>query len=266
MPFPDFFGALEAFAVSERFRAEAYEKAGPENRALAKDHIAFLHSFWGEGHMVGKRLQGKLSGGKAYELSSQGADWLVLFLAPGFASAPELIAVLMPALLAGVSRIAVCLQVERTEDEISPVALAALDLLGLDEVYFLAPERMREFFSEALRSNRQKQGRVIGLGFSLDDFTATGDSFLIFPSRLRLGIRPGAYAEKILQAHPKAELVAVSGLEDLNGPFDAFFCQEDDGRAGEYPVFLILRPGQEHLWLWESLDPAFFVNSRLILS
>ncbi len=275
---------FEACLLTDELRAKAYESLGDARRALIKDQIAFLYEYWGGAQPLRSVLRKDLPGGARVEWASQGVEDVLLLVGASFASAPELVAALLPARLAGARQVLVCLVSGPTDPDYA--VLSALDLLGQDEVYLLTRAQAADVFTEARRQMLfGGLGRVLVLGFNNAEplpfnYNRRGT---FFASQPLAGLCVAEVdRRRFEQAHPHACIhdlpcdplqLSTANIQEnirMNMPeglpfLDVIVCPR--GQSAHYTglASLVLEAGQEHLWVWPELGPEFFLSSCLAI-
>ena len=235
--------------VSDSELAQAYEDTTPEVRGLCKHTLAMHHAFFGEAPDWEELSLTRSSCGLRTRTCARPADWTLVVFDAEYASAPRLLAALMPALLARVPLV-LCAS---TPGPTRPELLCALELAGQEQIYVLdAPQRIELMHYLAAQPG---QGRLILLHRGmLSSLSAAGGEAGVpcweerRPPVLRIH-GPEPDAALIQLAHPDAE-----GAE--NAAPDALYCSGPETAQGQ--TALVFSPGMEGCWLHPSLTPDFF--------
>jgi hypothetical protein len=177
------------------------------------------------------------------------ADWALVIFDAEYASAPRLLAALMPALLARVPLVLCICAPGPARSEL----LCALELAGQERIYALDASQSLDLIRGLCA--RAGQGRLVLLHRgALSAHRAAADEAGVpgwedrRPPVLRIcGAEPDAALIKL--AHPDAVIAGDAAP-------DAVYCAEPDAAQVQAP--LIFPPGMEGCWLHSSLTPDFF--------
>jgi len=240
--------------VSDRELARAYENASPELLALCKHTLAMQHAFYGEAPDWEEQSQLRRAHGLRVRICGKPADWALVIFDAQYASAPRLLAAVMPALLARVPLVlCVC-----TPNPARPELLCALELAGQEHIYALdAPQSIA-----LLRClvTQPGQGRLVLLHQgALSTLRAVADEAGVpcweerrAPILRICGSEPDAALIRL--AHPDAASAEGSAP-------DVAYCAWPDTVHIQAP--LVFAPGMEGCWLHPSLTPHFFRTAAL---
>lgn len=246
----------------------AYGELAPELRAHLKSQIALLHHCLSERAAWGEERQPWL--GRCLLRRDEPLDWVLVGIAPGYASGPGLLAALMPAILAGCASegrgIVICRLSKEAPDQVSdeaagelPLALsAALELIGAEQIFALNPAEFAALQEEL--AGQSARGRALLLG---EAGLAPQMSRTVLPGRPRLLLDPdcGADSELLRWAQPGAEIV-TAGPGETPGKAPAFALLSDRPQAYGVKPDLWLAPGSEAFWLWPELTVSSFRARR----
>jgi hypothetical protein len=241
--------------VSDDELAQAYEESAPQLRASCKHTLAVQHAFFGEAPDWEEQRLSRSAQGFHSRACSRPADWTLVIFDAKYASAPRLLAALMPALLARVPLV-LCAS---APGPARPDLLCALELAGQEQIYALDAAQSLDLVQSL--AAQPGQGRLVLLHRgALSTLRAAADAADVpcWEERrapvLRLcGAEPDAALIRL--AHPDAMIT-----HDL-AP-DVLYCSGPDAGKGQAP--LILPPGMEGCWLHPSLTPDFFRVRSLI--
>jgi hypothetical protein len=235
--------------VSDDVLAQAYEESAPALLASCKHTLAVQHAFFGEAPDWEEQRLSRSAHGFHSCACSRPADWALVIFDAEYASAPRLLAALMPALLARVPLV-LCAS---TPGPARPELLCALELAGQEQIYALDAAQSLDLVQSL--AAQPGQGRLVLLHRgALSVLRAAADATNLpcweerRPPVLRL-CGPEPDATLIRLAHPDA-----SDAQSL-AP-DVLYCSGPDAVQSQVP--LILPPGMEGCWLHPSLTPDFF--------
>lgn len=148
---------LDAVRQPDEEQAAAYEACPSDFRASLKTAIAFAFHLWGESaSSFATRLENSHSG-FVHTLSCRPAAWTLALLSPNYISPARFIAAILPAILAGVSKILIT----SLGTAPSPALCAATELAGLEDIFILpsgtddVPRLLRELYAQ------NSDGRVL---------------------------------------------------------------------------------------------------------
>ncbi|MFP4167261.1 MAG: histidinol dehydrogenase [Desulfonatronovibrionaceae bacterium] len=256
-------GRSQLTPASDELMGRAYEAVGEYGRALIKQALAGLYYFYApSGRIQGKSTLNPESGQGLFRLRRP-VPSLDLLIGQGYVSYPRLLAAAVPAVCCGVREIRALVQ---DGEQTSPWILAALELCGVEEVYFLPADSELPAPGEASFSKvRVELGRVA-------DRQAAGIpncKVWTEPRNMRAGIwqEPGSAIDcrVLTDLHPDIEFFVYSpnGMEGAKVSSKSEFTRLDHDVV--YAPAKVLRdcvrawlglgPGMERTWLWpEILD------------
>ncbi|MDR0466491.1 MAG: hypothetical protein LBH94_03940 [Deltaproteobacteria bacterium] len=243
--------------VPESDLALAHNETAPELLALCKHTLAVQHVFFGEAPDWDERRQTRSAHGFCSRVCGRPADWTLVVFDAEYASAPRLLAALMPAFLARVPLV-LCAS---TPGPARPELLCALELAGQEDIYALNAAQSLELLHGL--TAQAGQGRLVFLHRgSLSDLRAAAGAADVpcWEERRAPVLRicgPEPDAALIRLAHPDA---ASAG----NAAPDALYRSGPDAAQEQVP--LILPPGMEGCWLHTTLTPDFFRVQSLTFS
>ncbi len=149
---------LDEHKISDAIFAEAYQKVSDEQRALIKTSIAFHFNTQTQIHEQTKFIKNKFSGFN-FEESKKVSPFLICLLEKNFTSPARLLAVLCPAVIAGIENIYIL--TERKSESI----LASLELCGLENIYYLTDFNDHTFLInqtiKSLIAAQKEKGRLV---------------------------------------------------------------------------------------------------------
>jgi hypothetical protein len=240
---------LAEYLVSDSAMARAYEGVTPAVHALCKHTLAVQHAFFDEAPDWEEQRLARASCGLRTRACNRPADWALVIFDAEYASAPRLLAALMPALLARVPLVlSACIP-----GPPRPELLCALELAGQEQIYALdAPQSLDLVRGLAAQPG---QGRLVLLHRgALSALRAVADETGVpcweerrAPVLRICGSEPDAALIRL--AHPDA------ASADKATP-DAVYCAEAEAAQAWAP--LVFTPGMEGCWLHPSLAPDFF--------
>ncbi|MDR2892652.1 MAG: histidinol dehydrogenase [Deltaproteobacteria bacterium] len=209
----------------------AYETLEPRLRAALKSQIALLHRYHGE--LEGWECQSRDWLGRELRAESTPKSWALFLLDKAYASPSGLLAALMPAILAGVEEVLVCLLADEDEKnfELSLPISAALELAGVEQVWSLNPAQLSRLFVH-LRGMKDCSENA---GQAVEPFRGQGDGAVVFLGDWTVNAGTDKFMLDVLR----------SGLACKCLP-------------GVFETALRLQPGNEAFWIWPDLTPEFF--------
>jgi hypothetical protein len=243
---------LDAHALDDSVMAEAYESLSDKERAVLKKGIARQHVVWGEYSLRESRTRSFRQGFGVVEDDAP-ATYGLLVCEASYPSPAAFIAVLMPALLAGVSAVLPCFISAggtTSRKDISAPLLGALELAGVERA-FAASESEICTLAEMLRADSGR-GRIVLLGGP-----GFGESLALHAHRagvlcLSLTQPPLYYSDRL------CAVLEHSFMQERTDPADAALCRDDDAA-----MFLHLDAAHEDVWFWPKLGPDWFRTRRM---
>jgi histidinol dehydrogenase len=214
---------LQAHALDDSLCAGAYEAVGAQARSTLKLCIARLHAFWGESP-VASTTSLSYAQGFSVARDTAPAPYVLVFCPVSHANPAHLLAVCLPAILAGVPLIVPCLIAENAQAGLPESAngiLAALELAGLEQAVAVNDTEALEGI--ALLYEALGAGRIAVLGEA-----GFGETFALAAHRLGIPLFNGTVAR-------------AAG--------DAALLSLDEAHTG--------------IWVWPDLGPEWFRSSRL---
>ncbi len=281
---PSFFSRyVEEFRVADSLFAEAYEGVGDRRRSVLKKWIARLYLFWGRERVRSRTDIQHWDQGDMTRATTQPLAWTLFVLSPDFSSPAQLLAALLPALLAGVPRVLV---VREENGALFPAELlVAMELAGQEGVLEMGGRDICGLVRTA-RSTRLP-GRVCRLGSSSLDASLQellpGNTLWMPGAVTRAGIWFDADRawdrETLAWTLPDTvfsaggdippdtsapEMIPYAGtLTDfMNEGFDALYLPSPDASAGILCP-RVFGPGQEGGWIWPDLAPSAFMHTTV---
>jgi hypothetical protein len=258
---------LRSRLVPERSWAEAFESAPPVLRALCKHNLAALHALFGEAPDREEHSFSRDGKGLRARLRTRPADWALIVFDAKYASAPRLLAAVMPALLARVPFIPVVC----TGGAARPELLCALELAGREQTYLLDARQGRELLRALVSRGGRGAGRLVLLhtgGLEALRAAALETHVPCWEERRPpvLHVADSEVDMELLRlAHPDAVFSAspLSGPRDT--PPDAVY---RSARATETSAAgpLTLAAGMEGVWVHPRLSPDFFREREISLA
>jgi hypothetical protein len=254
--------------VPDQSFADAYENTTADVRGGMKTAIARACAlFPGRGMRANSRRR-VWEHGFVSEEAQRPAAWALICLDEDFASAPRLLAAVMPALLSGTAAVAVI----RTSSSPCiaawpPSLLCALELAGQEIAACAEPKELRAWINSLSRAGR---GRCLFLGRQFGNAPAAAERNNIpvwrDSAKPVIGI-PDLDAELCSfarQAHPDA-LLADCGKPGGRGRMNAILCNLEQAPA--YSGLAPLAVSPEHAWCWHypGLSPSWFLDASLAL-
>ncbi len=272
--------------VDDAAFAAAYEATGDVDRARLKTCIARLHVVYGAAGGAGG---GEVRQGTTATRWRQGfasleqvapCAWTLVCVDAAWASAPRLLAALLPALFAGVGSVAV-VRVGGDGSWPAPV-LAALELAGQEVVADAAPAVLPALLESVANGGAsQGMGRLLLLGDHPDAVSAQacalgvpvwrdGPVPIIGVADISSEIVPSDRldAAALRAAQPDAVLVDVPAAPSVHGfqaSLAAVACSPDHASAWLAHADLVLGPGHEWCWMHPGLSPAWFARRAVAL-
>lgn len=157
-----FSSSVDAFRISDEVFADAYDALGDRRRSVLKKWISHLYLFWGRERALYRTQGQRWDQGIITREHFRPLDWTFFVLSPDFSSPAQLLAAVLPALLASVRRVAV---VREEGDTPFPEALlTSMELAGQELVLEMNSGAILEMTEEMFTENRR--GRVCFLGRS----------------------------------------------------------------------------------------------------
>jgi len=243
--------------VSDSELAQAYEDAAPKLRALCKHTLAVLHVFFGEAPDWEEQSLARSAHGFHVRVCSRPADWALVIVDADYASAPRLLAALMPALLARVPLVLCAC----TPGPARPELLCALELAGQEQIYALAGAQSLELLRDL--TAQPGQGRLVLLHRgALSGLRALADD-----AELPCWEERRAPVLRLCSAEADAALIRLAHPDAVRAEDaapDAAYRSGPDAVHVQAP--LVLPPGMEGCWLHPSLTPDFFRVRSLAFS
>ena len=287
--------------VDDAAFAAAYEATGDVDRAHLKTCIARLHVLYGAaggagaGDLRAARTAIRWRQGFTSLEHSTPCAWALVCVDAAWASAPRLLAAVLPALFAGVGNVAV-LRVGGDGPWPAPV-LAALELAGQEVVADLTADALPALL-EALAASGGAAGRdgaggrLVSLGEHPDGISARARSLgvsvwrdgpapvigivedadaIVLSDRLNVPALRAAHPDATFLDIPAASSGAIaSGFAPLSTlpsllPLTAVACAPDQASGWLDHVDLVLGPGHEWCWMHPGLSPAWFARRAVAL-
>lgn len=272
--------------VDDAAFAAAYEATGDVGRARLKTCIARLHVVYGAAGGAGG---GEVRQGSTATRWRQGfasleqvapCAWTLVCVDAAWASAPRLLAALLPALFAGVGSVAV-VRVGGEGPWPAPV-LAALELAGQEVVADAAPVVLPALLDSLAHGGAgQGMGRLLLLGEHPDAMFAharalgvpvwrDGPAPIIGVAGISPEIAPSDRldAAALRAAHPDAvfaEVPAAPSAHGFQASLAAVACGLDHASVWLGHADLVLGPGHEWCWMHPGLSPAWFARRAVAL-
>lgn len=256
---------LDRHCLDDALLAEAYESVGGPGRALLKKNIAWLHQIWGESPERNTTLR-RWRQGFLLETEDVPCPYALIVCDASCVSPAAFLAVLMPAVLAGVELIAPCFIFSEEHRDSptdrgggtggflpAPGLLAALELTGTERA-FAADENAAAAFLHLAREV-YGNGRLVVIGkpsFGLPLLMQAHESGLICRS---LTLPP---------AHHSSQPRETAGqwIHEAGGPPD----KTDDMAQTASNTRLNLDVKLEDFPIWPDLEPIWFRCRRMRLS
>lgn len=233
--------------------AKAYESLGDKGRAILKKCIARQYDVWGE--LPQREVNSKtFRSGFGVEWTRAPAPWALIVCDSDYPSPAALIAALMPAVLAGVSRILPCFL--PVGGDISSSLLATLELSGVEEAY--AAEEGEVIALARTLTEADGKGRIILLGRA-----SSFESLALFAHRADIHCRsltsvPRYYNRRMCVVADHCFDGNADGADALE-PSEVVCPQDPDA------MFLHLDEAHESVWFWPSVGPDWFRSKRMRL-
>lgn len=260
---------LDAFVVDDEQFGTAYDTVPDNRRAWLKTTIARLHVLYGTPQVMWGRQENHWRQGHISIAETRPVDWTTVVVDSEYASGVRLLAAAMMPLLSGVENILV---VFIGNTPITPEALAALELAGVELAVHVDAEKASALLSELAET--QGAGRILALGATAREVVSCigsgvcGLSSWLEPVFSSIGIVEGTALDRDLLswAHPDMNIVDVTedDLASLSA-VAAVCCEADvvDNVPDTVPVSL--GAGQEGCWIWPELQPQWFMHRRFSL-
>jgi len=242
--------------VSDGELAQAYESIAPQVLASCKHTLSVQHAFFGEAPDFEEHSLARLAHGFQARIRSRPADWALVLFDAQYASAPRLLAAVMPALLARVPLV-LCAS---TPGPARPDLLCALEFAGLEHLYALSAAQSMELLHSLVSQPGQGRLALLHQG-DLAALRAAADA-----AEVPCWEERRAPVLRICGPEPDAALIALAHPDavcaDTPAP-DALYCSgTPEAQRTQAP--LTLPPGMEGCWLHPSLTPDFFRARSLI--
>jgi hypothetical protein len=266
--------ALESFLQDEPF-AGAYRNVTDRQRGLLKKCIAQQFSWQGMANAVERSGQLRHASSLKVWHRSRPFDWVLVVVDALDGSPAQLLATLLPPLLAGVPLVAAL----HRSGQWSDAQLVSMELAGIETVFAARGLDLLAMLTRELVTHSPR-GMLVSLGsdgLAIDTFSlslSAGLGHVALRPALRFGMSVGPEPSWDLDAlgfcHPGAELVSLPGTpsaEDgglglLSGigraDFDALLVPESLAGDALRRARLVLCPGQECFWAWPELRMETF--------
>jgi hypothetical protein len=254
---------LRPHLVPEEAWDEAFDAAPPALRALCKHTLAALHALFGEASDREEHAFARDGKGLRARLRIRPADWALIVFDAEYASAPRLLAAVMPALLARVPFMPIICAGSAARPEL----LCALELAGREHCYLLdarqSPELLRNLAS------RGGAGRLVLLhtgGLEALRAAALERDIPCWEERRPPVLRvagSGIDMELLRLAHPDAVFSSASSGPRAVPPDAAYRSARTPDSSFAGP--LTLTAGMEGVWAHPRLSPDFFRERELSL-
>lgn len=247
---------LDAHALADSRMAEAYESLSDNERAVLKKCIARLHAVWGECPAHESRNRSFRQGFGLVEENAP-VSHVLLACESSYPSPAALLAVILPALLAGVSCILPCFAPASgraaLQRDITAPLLGALELAGVERA-FAASEHDICALAELLRADGDR-GRIVMLGDP-----GFGESLALHAHRAGVPCR-SLTRPPLYYSNRRCAVAEQRFTRNKDEPerADALPCREDEA------MFLHLDAAHEDVWFWPALDPGWFRTRRMRL-
>jgi hypothetical protein len=233
--------------VSDGELARAYEGTIPRLRALCKHTLAVQHAFFGEAPDWEEHNLLRIAHGFRARLCARPADWALVVFDADYASAPRLLAALMPALLARVPLV-LCISAPVPA---RPELLCALELAGQEQIYVLNASQSLELVRSLAAQPGQGRLALLHRGALSPLRAAAWDAALPCWEEGRapvLHLRGAGFDASLVRlAHPDA-------THEEDAAPDAVYCSD----FAQVQAPLVFSPGMEGCWLHPTLTPDFF--------
>lgn len=246
----------------------AYEELDPVLRACLKSQISLLHKIWSPAANPGGNFRSIPGVGTVCE-ECLPQDWAIFILAERYASPAGFVAALLPALMSGVKNIYIWRQGARAVP-LHPSISAAMELLGLEEIYGLAVNECGALFWRLVEHTAPGRSSLVLLGNveSSEDYLALAQERDIrhqaLPERVKIGLSLETERERLNWLHPGAVITSISE----GAAYDAVIAEHGiccAGETGKYAAPLIIAPEHAYFWLWLQLDPAAFQYREFVI-
>jgi hypothetical protein len=252
----------------------AYDTLDPRLRARLKSQIAFLHYYWGEETDKLERRMPWLE----HDIRDLRAPlpWILYFFDQNYASGPEMLAALMPAVLAKSPLIITC----RVESGPEPLTLglsAVFELIGQEQVFSINISEAVRLMNYLAAQNAAALGGVIVFGAA--DWARTlfwaawkrNIMCLSLPDNPRIAVKDTCKAdfELLRWAHPLADIFTFTSANSSEVMREECHAVISDRRDSSDELLLHplhLQPGCETLWVWPQLSPALFCRRNIGIS
>ncbi|MFO7727187.1 MAG: hypothetical protein R6X11_02555 [Desulfonatronovibrio sp.] len=271
--------------VSDEVMAQSYRDTGDLKRSWMKKFIAYLLSFYGHETRAEYIETSRRKTGFSQTRISFPVPRTVILTNTGLKAWNRLLAAAIPAIAAGTDEIFVLL-VKEDKDEICAEILTALELAGIENIFFLSPED-----ALLLSRNISEDGPLAVIDLCTQSpvekyfhsHPLSTRKYIHLP--LRNNPRILVWAEhksiwdyEIIQwAHPDAGFTLAGPVPgsapqkftvtDVPAPelfkksFDLFLGPEKMFRSGTMPRGF--SRGMEPFWLWPEIDNNFFIVNRI---
>jgi hypothetical protein len=235
--------------ISDSELERAYEDAPPALHALCKHTLAVQHAFFGEAPDWEEQRLTRSAQGFRVRACNRPTDWALVIFDAEYASAPRLLAALMPALLARVPLVLCAC----TPGAARPELLCALELAGQEQIYALTAPQSLDLVRVLAAQPGQGRLALLHRG-SLSALRAAADA-----AGVPCWEERRAPVLRICGAEPDAALIRLAHPDAASAEHaapDAVYCPEADAVQAQAP--LVFSPGMEGCWLYPSLTPDFF--------
>ena len=248
---------LAEYLVSDSELERAYKSTVSGLRALCKHTLAVQHAFFGEAPDWEERNLLRTAHGFRVRVCDRPADWTLVFFAAEYASAPRLLAALMPALLARVPLVlCVC-----TPGPARPELLCALELAGQEQIYVLDESQSLALVSSL--TAQPGQGRLV----LLHRGTLSALRAAAYETGVPCWEERRAPVLRVCSSELDVALIRLAhpdAASEGNAAPDAMYCSGPDAAHVQIP--LVLPSGMEGCWFHPSLTPDFFRVRALAFS
>jgi hypothetical protein len=278
-----FSSSVDAFRIADATFAAAYDALGDKRRSVLKKWISQLYLFWGRERSLCRTQIQQWDQGVTTHECVRPLDWTLFVLSPDFSSPAQLLAALLPALLAGVPRVVVA----REEAEIPFPAplLACMELAGQELVLEMNAASILEMTGAMFAESRR--GKVCFLGKS----PVMAPVRNLLPERAFLGLATsgttggiwfdgcaqwdtqtlawtlpdtvfcaGGDVPESMDNGLKMRLHSSSEKDFWTQDFDVLYTS-DPSSQGRCPC--VFGPGQEGGWFWPDLTPRIFMDTAM---
>lgn len=274
---------LEYAATEEKFEA-AYVALSAQERSWIKQAIAKWVAIYGLGRNRKTELETTWPGQLKLIRRQQPLAWVVALVMEEGLSWAQVLAAVLPAYLAGVPQVFICL----SEQAVSFPLLAAFELAGLEQVLIVSRNQVKNLLLSA--GWQEESGLVVTLGkplvTSAHHSLQAGGNWFHLGARPKIGVwiedaqdwnfemldfahgpsRPFFFASRqdIKKLLLKKEVeVAICPWEQFTGQgFSAIYLPDQYVNDFE-GCQLLLRKGQENFWLWPKVGPGLFLDNAL---